>query len=224
MNILNISVLFSLLLVLGFPMHNGTQISKFSDLLVEANAKNSFDFESCTVNSKPENWSIALTGDGKMCDWKVLDDAGNKVLAQVASEKNDFRFNLIVNNELSFKDVDVELKFKGVTGNVDQGGRPVWRYIDENNYYVARANPLENNYRVYKVVDGKRIQLKSARVTINTGDWYSLKVTMKGDKIKCYFNGKLELETTDTTFKKTGKVGLWTKADAVTYFDNFEVN
>jgi hypothetical protein len=89
---------------------------------------------------------------------------------------------------------------------------------------VARANPLENNYRVYKVVNGNRIQMESARVTINTGEWYSLKVTMKGDKIKCYFNGKPELETTDSTFKKAGKVGLWTKSDAVTYFDDFKVN
>ena len=224
MNILNISVLFSLLLGLGFPMNNGSHTSESSDLMIVASAQNSFDFESCTVNTKPENWSIALTGDGKMCDWKIIDDAGNKVLAQVASEKNDYRFNLIVNDELSFKDVNIELKFKGVTGNNDQGGGPVWRYIDENNYYVVRANPLENNYRVYKVVKGKRIQMKSARVTTNTGEWYNLKVTMKGDKIKCYLNGKLELETTDSTFKKAGKVGLWTKSDAVTYFDDFNVN
>jgi hypothetical protein len=224
MNILNISVLFSILLGFGFPTNNGFQISEFSDLMIVASAKTNFDFESCTVNLKPENWSVALTGNGKMCNWKIVDDAGNKVLAQLSDEKNDYRFNLIVNNELSFKDVNVELKFKGVAGNVDQGGGPVWRYINENNYYVARANPLENNYRVYKVVNGRRIQLESARVTINAGEWYNLKVTMKGDKIKCYFNGKLKLETTDSTFKKAGKVGLWTKADAVTYFDNFKVN
>jgi len=224
MNILNTSILFSLLLVLGFPMNNGSQILKSSDFIVEVSAKNSFDFENCIVNSKPENWSIALTGEGKMCEWKIIDDAGNKVLAQVGDEKNDYRFNLIVNDELSFKDVQIKLKYKGITGNNDQGGGPVWRYIDENNYYVARANPLENNYRVYKVVNGKRIQLKSARVDTKTGEWYSLKVIMKGDKIKCYFNGKLELETTDSTFKNAGKVGIWTKSDAVTYFDNFEVN
>ncbi len=223
MNTLIASVLFSLLLVFssastnfsGFIFSNKTEIS---------NTPDSYNFENCTVNLKPENWTIALTGKGKMCAWKVVNDGGNKVLAQVSKEKNDYRFNLITNDKLSFSDVQINVKFKGVTGNNDQGGGPVWRYIDENNYYVARANPLENNYRVYKVVDGDRIQLKSAHFEINSNKWYNLKITMKGNKIKCYFNNKLELETTDNTFKKAGKVGLWTKSDAVTFFDNFEVN
>lgn len=219
MNTLITSVLFSLLMTFGSFVNPGS-----SSLVSSNNASSkSFDFENYDVNSKPVNWTIALTGEGKMCEWKILNDGGNKVLAQVSKEKNDYRFNLISNNDLSYDDVQIEVKFKGITGKNDQGGGPVWRYIDENNYYVARANPLENNCRVYKVVDGDRIQLKSARLVIDSNKWYTLKITMKGDNIECYFNNKLELKTSDGTFKKSGKVGLWTKSDAVTYFDNFKV-
>ena len=185
----------------------------------EISADASFDFDNYAAN----NWEIALTGKGKMCDWKIKDDNGNKVLAQVSSETNHYRFNLISNKDLSYQDVEISVRFKGITGDQDQGGGPVWRYIDENNYYVARANPLENNFRVYKVVDGDRRELESADVEMNSNQWYNLKITMKGDKIQCFFNDKLELETTDKTFPDAGKIGLWTKSDAVTYFDDLNV-
>lgn len=182
-----------------------------------------FDFENYPVGSTPSGWTEALTGRGKPCHWEIKNDNGNKVLAQVSSETPDYRFNLIVNNTLSFKNVEISVKFKGVEGRGDQGGGPVWRYRDANNYYVVRANPLENNFRLYKVVNGDRRMLKSAGLRIDTGKWYTLKVTMQGNHIKCYFNGKLALETTDNTFSQAGKVGLWTKSDAVTFFKGFGV-
>ena len=181
-----------------------------------------FSFGNYPVGQTPAGWAEALTGRGKVCRWEIVNDQGNKVLAQLSSETPDYRFNLIVNNTLSYKNVEISVRFKGVKGRGDQGGGPVWRYQDANNYYVARANPLENNFRLYKVVNGSRHMLKSASLRIDTGKWYTLKITMQGNRIKCYFNGKPELEATDNSFPQAGKAGLWTKSDAVTYFDDFK--
>jgi hypothetical protein len=109
-------------------------------------------------------------------------------------------------------------------GETDQGGGFVWRYRDADNYYVARYNPLENNYRFYKVVGGKRTQLATKEgVKAPAGSWHTLAVKMTGDRVECYLNDKLHLETKDATFAEPGKVGLWTKADAQTHFDLFQV-
>jgi len=182
-----------------------------------------FDFKNYATDNTPPGWTTALTGRGKMCDWRIVNDNENKVLAQTSSETPDYRFNLITNNNLILKDIEISVRFKAVKGSGDQGGGPVWRYKDENNYYVVRANPLENNYRVYKVVNGNRIQLKSATVKMTSGKWYNLKVIMKGNNIQCYFNDHLKLQTDDNTFPESGKIGLWTKSDAVTWFDDLLV-
>jgi hypothetical protein len=110
-------------------------------------------------------------------------------------------------------------------GEKDQGGGVVWRYQDANNYYIARMNPLEDNFRVYKVADGKRsAEFQSVDVKVPAKEWHMLKVTMKGDHIECFLDGKKHLDVKDGTFKAAGKVGLWTKADAQTYFDDFKVS
>ena len=181
------------------------------------------NFENHQPDKPPVGWTNAITGEGKPCQWKIINDDGNKVLAQVSKHTEEYHFNLIVNDSITCKDFELSVKFKGVKGHVDQGGGLVWRYIDKNNYYVARANPLEDNFRLYKVVNGNRIQLKSASFNIETGKWYNMKVVMHGNSIKCYFNSNLKLQTTESTFKNSGKVGLWTKSDAVTWFDNFNL-
>ncbi len=182
-----------------------------------------FNFENYQLGQTPPGWSVSLTGRGKMCSWSIKSDNGNKVLAQTSSETPDYRLNIITNNTLSYKDVEISVRFKAVKGDGDQGGGPVWRYVDENNYYVVRANPLENNYRLYKVVNGRRIQLKSANIRMTAGKWYYLKIVMKGNNIQCYFNGKPKLQATDNTLKNAGKIGLWTKSDAVTWFDELSI-
>ncbi len=182
-----------------------------------------FTFDNYKVGALPEGWSEYVTGNGKPGIWKISDDNGNKVFMQTSDNYNGYHFNVAVNKVLEYKDVEITVKFKAVKGNEDQGGGPVWRFYDAGNYYIARANPLENNFRLYKVVKGRRIELASADFEINTGQWYTLKVIMKNNNIKCYFDGELKLETEDNTFEKAGKTGLWTKADAVTMFDDFEV-
>ena len=187
------------------------------------NKEVTFNFENYQLDKSPAGWTSSITGEGTPCQWKIIDDNGNKVLAQLSSHSEEYHFNLIVNNSIISKDVEISVKFKGVKGHVDQGGGLLWRYQNENNYYVVRANPLEDNFRLYKVVNGNRKQFKSANFNIETGKWYDMKIVMNGNSIKCYFDDKLELEATDNTFQNAGKVGLWTKSDAVTSFDDFGV-
>ena len=95
--------------------------------------------------------------------------------------------------------------------------------MDSNNYYIVRFNPLEDNFRLYKVLNGRRLQLSSASVTVPKGSWFNIKVVMKGSEVTCYLNGKKLIHKTDDTFVKPGKIGFWTKADAVSDFDNFNI-
>jgi hypothetical protein len=152
--------------------------------------------------------------------------AGPKVLAQTSSEGPRPLFNLCVAETAKYADLDLTVALKATGGKIDQGGGPVWRYQDKDNYYIARINPLEANYRVYRVVKGKRTELASADVEKKeslAGQWYTIRIVHRGDLIRCYLNGKLRLEAGDDTLRTAGKVGLWTKADAVTSFDKLSV-
>ena len=178
------------------------------------------------VGELPRGWIAAKTGEGPGSVWKVVEDAsakGGKVIAQISAEGPNRLFNLCVAENMSFTDIDLTVAFKAVAGKLDQGGGPVWRYRDANNYYVARMNPLEDNFRVYKVVEGKRVQLDSAEVKLPAGEWQRIRIVHVGDCIRGYLNGKFMLDVRDRTFAGAGKIGLWTKADAVTYFDGLEV-
>src|SRR5207249_1734040 len=144
-------------------------------------------------------------------------------LAQTA-EGPSALFNLCVVEAGTFKDVDVMVAFKALRGKKDQGGGIVWRYQDADNYYIARMNPLEDNFRVYKVVGGKRTQLETKEgLKVAVGAWHNLKIKMAGNRIECFLDGQKHLDITDNTIAKPGKVGLWTKADAQTAFDQFRV-
>ncbi len=168
-----------------------------------------------------------MTGKGGPGKWEVIkDDTASgisNIIAQTSQEYFGYHFSMAVNENEIYDDFELVVKFKGVTGEEDQGGGPVWRYQDNNNYYIARANPLENNYRVYKVVDGKRIQMDSARLKVTSGEWHTIKIIARKNRIQCFYDEQPYLEVTDDTFLKKGKIGLWTKADAVTYFDDLEI-
>jgi hypothetical protein len=195
--------------------------------LVFADAPNAYrqDFESSDIGTVPKGWTVTRTGEGDGSAWKVVEDKtapkGAKVLAQVAESPSSM-FNLCVADEAKFKDVEVSVSFRSVKGATDQGGGIVWRYTDANHYYVARYNPLESNFRLYHVVAGKRTKLVGKEeFKLASGQWHTLTIKMIGDAITCSINGKVELEAKDATFPYAGKVGLWTKADAQTYFDDF---
>jgi len=185
-------------------------------------------FENASTDRVPAGWRIAQTNPTvKLATWKVVKDAtspsGDNVLALTHTPNHSHTYNLAVAETASLKDFDLTVKVKAVAGKEDQGGGPIWRCRDADNYYVCRINPLENNYRVYKVTKSQRRQLDSAKVELQAGRWYTLRVTMTGDRITCYLDGKKMLQTTDGSIPSAGKVGLWTKADAVTSFDDLSV-
>ena len=154
--------------------------------------------------------------------WEVAKDGDNHVLYQKA-KNDDATFNVALVEGTSYKDIDLSVKLRAVAGEIDRGGGLVWRAKDAKNYYIARYNPLEDNFRVYKVQDGKRTQFQSAKIP---GDekWHTLRVTMVGDKITCYLDGRKYLEVEDTTFPGPGMIGLWSKADAQSYFDDLTLS
>jgi hypothetical protein len=177
----------------------------------------------------PRGWKAEHTGKGEGSMWMVVadDTAPSKTgyaLAQTAAGPSAF-FNLCVAQDTSYADLEISVAFKAVKGNEDQGGGVVWRYQDADNYYICRMNPLEDNFRVYKVVGGKRIQLATTKddVKVPAGEWHTIKVTMNGEQIECFLDGKKHLDAKDATFKEAGKVGLWSKADAQSHFDTLSV-
>lgn len=176
-----------------------------------------WDFENAALNTLPGyidaprgRWEIQEITDSP---------ARSRALVQAANSPRPY-FNLAVVSDSKFQDLKLSVRFKPLSGQVDQGGGLVWRYQDPENYYIARANPLENNFRVYKVVGGKREMLQSADVSVSSGQWHTLTVTMRGNRIVCELNGRKYLDARDETFKAAGQVGVWSKADARTAFDD----
>ncbi|HLJ96615.1 MAG TPA: family 16 glycoside hydrolase [Gemmataceae bacterium] len=186
-----------------------------------------FTFNKHDVGKVPKGWKAEQTGKGKGSVWKVVADAtapskAGCALAQTAKSPAEV-FNICVAEETNYKDVELSVSYKAIAGETDQGGGFVWRYQDHNNYYICRMNPLEDNYRVYKVVAGKRTQLGGKEgLKVKTGEWHKLKVEIKGSNMAGYLDGEKMWEITDDTYKDAGKVGLWSKADAQTHFDQFK--
>jgi hypothetical protein len=178
-----------------------------------------WSFDAGKAGEAPDGFSVEVG------EWKVAADSTApsrpNAIAQVAKSKGPV-FNVAILKDEAFKDLDLSVKLKSIDGDIDQGGGLVWRAKDAKNYYIARYNPLEENFRVYKVVDGKRSQLGTAEVKPPPG-WFEIRVEMAGDSIRCFLDGKQHLEAKDGTFAEAGRIGLWTKADAQTHFDDLKV-
>jgi hypothetical protein len=183
---------------------------------MRAQDKTLITFNNDKPGELPKGWTNVFG------QWTVKEDGQNQAMAQTAQNR-DMDFNVAVLNETILKDVELSVDIRAISGDEDQGGGLVWRYKDERNYYIVRFNPLENNFRLYKVLDGHRKQLASAKASMVKGKWFSLKVVMTGNEIKCFLGEKQLLSKTDDTFTAAGKIGFWTKADAVSDFDNFSV-
>ncbi len=192
-----------------------------------AGASFAYNFDSDAVSTLPARFHSARTGKGAESKWVVMADptAPSKpnVVAQTSTDTTDYRFPLLIADEGSFKDLELSVRFKAVSGEVDRAGGLVFRLKDANNYYTVRANALEDNYRLYHVVAGDRRQFAGANFKVTVGEWHELRVDAVGNKIVCYYDGAKKIEATDDIFKDAGKVGLWTKADSVTYFDDLRV-
>ncbi|MFY9569936.1 MAG: family 16 glycoside hydrolase [Blastocatellia bacterium] len=192
------------------------------------------NFDSDSVGKAPAGFSFALTGQGKPGVWVIARDGSSpghaNVLAQTDPDPTGFRFPVAVFDGLSAADVDISVSFKPISGKKDQGAGIVWRYKD-NNYYIVRANALENNVVLYKLEKGKRTDLPlkgegrtyGKKETVPSGQWGTLRVLAKGNLFEVYHDGKKLYEVEDDTFKDGGKVGVWTKADSVIYFDDLRI-
>ncbi len=189
----------------------------------------SWDFENVSVGKLPAGWKIEATHQkGQLANWEVIEDktapSGTHVLSLTkVNHKSPRTFNLCWTDKVKFLDGEIEVKFKANAGNIDQGGGIIWRAQDKNNYYVARFNPLEDNFRIYYVHNGKRVMMKSVSISLAKGKWCTMKIVQHGNKFEGYLNGRKLIEGKNDLFKASGGVGLWTKADAATSFDDFKV-
>jgi hypothetical protein len=174
----------------------------------------------------PKGWIAGVTGKAEGSVWKVEEDTtapgGPLVLCQTSKNPNPV-FNICIQDEGMYKDLDISIAFKPREGKLDQGGGIIWRVRDKNNYYIVRMNPLENNFWLYRTVAGRRMSLVRVPAKAEVGKWHTMRVVMVGNKMQCYLNDKLMIEHTDDTFKEAGKIGLWTKSDARTCFSNIKV-
>lgn len=188
------------------------------------------NFDEVAQGHLPTGWTIDATNPGgQLAEWSVVTDPTapskpNVLTLKTVYDTPDSVFNLCWTRDIAFADGEIEVKVRANTGKEDQGGGVIWRARDANNYYIARYNPLENNFQIYYVKNGSRKQLASAgRVGILAGEWFDLKIIQDGDKIEGYLNDKKYLEVTDHTFQETGGIGFWTKADAASSFDDLVI-
>lgn len=193
-------------------------------------------FDSDQIGAPPTPFTAALTGEGRQGVWQVQQavdaPSGQRVLVQTDADRTNYRFPVLVYDALLAMDVDVSVRFKALSGRVDQAAGLVWRFRDPNNYYVVRANALEDNVVLYKVQNGKRIDLPvkglgddtyGVKADVPDTGWGSLRVTARGPFFEVYLGARKLFEVEDATFQEAGKVGLWTKADSVTQFDDLVI-
>ena len=186
------------------------------------------NFDTCALGKTPPGWTVAMTDSGGPPRWEILKDRSAPtqpyVLAQVSGDPGRARLPLAIFDGANFRDGDISVRIKPVSGHEDQGGGLVWRYRDANNYYLVRANALANNVSVFKVQNGRRIPiLAGVPHEIPKNGWTILKVSARGARFQIYLDHRRILQGADETFTGSGKAGLVTVADSVMYFDDFRV-
>jgi 3-keto-disaccharide hydrolase len=201
----------------------------FLALVVEGAAlSQTVNFDNDKTGSPPSGWACTQTGRGE-AKWAVVSDETAPSKPNVLKQSGVATFPVCLKDGASLKDGFVEVKFKPVAGNEDQAGGLIWRARDSNNYYVFRANANEDNAVLYKTVNGKRSSLSivgraggyGVKERVASGRWHTLRVEFAGNKFKAFLDGKHVFDVEDSTFAEAGKVGVWTKADSVTLFDDF---
>lgn len=189
------------------------------------------ELDAVKLGQLPAGWNVSATNpDGPLAQWAVEVGTSATKREHILSivriqDASTSVFNLNWTNQVSFQSGELAVWLRANSGKEDQGGGMIWRVLDENNYYVARYNPLESNFRLYYVEDGLRNTLASAEhLTSKTGVWVELKIRHQGQLIQGWFNNTLAWEINDAHLPKAGGIGLWTKADAASSFTNFVVH
>jgi hypothetical protein len=189
-------------------------------------ADNTVSFETEAIGAAPQGWIETSTGKGNP-KWSVEQDPTAPSKLKVVKQSGRAVYPLLLKDDTNFKDGFIEVKFKAIAGSEDRAAGLVWRAKDANNYYVVRANALEDNVVLYKTVNGVRSPLDivgrtggyGIDVSVPADRWLVLRVDFKGNRFRVLYNGKQLFEVEDSTFSDAGKVGLWTKADSVTLFN-----
>jgi len=179
------------------------------------------------VGRPPAGFNSARTGQGGPSEWTVVDDptsSAGRAIEQSSTDRTDYRFPLAILDQFVAKNLEISLKFKPVAGRVDQAGGIAVRLADADNYYVVRANALEDNVRFYRVVKGRREQLDGVNTKVASNQWHALGLKAQGDQFTIEFDGKTLFTTSDKTFAEAGKIALWTKSDSVTRFDQVAID
>ena len=165
-------------------------------------------------------WTGTQTGDGA-AKWSIEKDDDAPSKPHVLAQRGAAQYPVALKNDTALQDGFVSVRFKPVAGKEDQAGGVVWRAKDANNYYIARANALEDNVTIYHIIKGTRVSFKSVNAKVAPATWHTLRVDFKGDQFTVTFDGQKVIEASDNSFTEAGKVGVWTKADSVTLFDDF---
>jgi hypothetical protein len=194
-----------------------------------AMADNTTKFEADSVGAAPKGWTATMTGKGDP-KWTVEQDPSAPSKSKILKQSGRATYPLLLRENTNIKDGFIEVKFKAIAGSEDRAAGLVWRARDANNYYVVRANALEDNVVLYKTVNGARSALDiigrkggyGINVSVPANQWHGLRIDFSGSRFSVLYNGKQLFEVEDSTFSGAGKVGLWTKADSVTLFD--EIN
>ena len=191
-----------------------------SVLFLAAAAAETVNFDKADPGKPPAGWTCTQTGSGQ-AKWAVTPDDTAPSKPNVLKQSGQATYPVCLENDSSLKDGNIEVKFKAVSGREDQAAGLVWRARDANNYYVARANALESNVTIYHTINGRRTEKKRASMKVPANQWQTLRVDVQGTHFTVSLNGQKALDWDDDTFKDAGKVGVWTKADSVTLFDDF---
>ncbi len=204
-------------------MRSGTTILPLLLLAAAAMAAETSpaSFDDVAVGSLPKGWEAGVTGSGSP-KWTVIKDDTAPSMPNVLAQTGVGTYPFCMNTAASLQNGFVEVKFKPVSGKEDQAGGLIWRFKDKDNYYIARANALEDNITIYRTVAGNRRYFKNVNMKVAGGVWHALRVDFSGNHFVVTFDGQKALDASDATFPGAGAVGVWTKADSVTYFDDFQ--
>ncbi|MBN1359305.1 MAG: hypothetical protein JW993_01880 [Sedimentisphaerales bacterium] len=196
----------------------------------QAGGARSWDFEGLTEGTLPDGWKVEATGqDTPTAKWQAVQDPTAPLAPgalQLAATNHTERgvFNLCWTDAVTFSEGEIAVFLKANSGQIDQGGGPIWRVQDRNNYYISRYNPLEKNVSIYYTKDGRRVMLGYTGTIELPDGWHLLKISHRGQRIRAYLDGDMKLMVNAGDYlPEPGGVGLWTKADAATTFDNFTV-
>lgn len=184
-------------------------------------------FDTDPLNTLPSHFVLGTLFDGRPAgDWRVLETDQAKspphVLGQLMAKGAEHAYKTVLSNGTTASDLALQVSLLPIDGKADMGGGLIWRATDDRNYYLARANPLEQNIRIYRVVKGVRQMLKNFNQIIDIRQWHTLRVIARGCQAQVFFDDKQVFDVCDRAFS-TGQIGLWTKSDAVTYFDDLKL-